>query len=239
MAVGQQVLSGVASLERLRAAEEELEQVVAEEGAAHVRKLCRLLALHELYAAEGLVLSATPEAARLLRCSEWRADRLLDEAMLLTTLPGALNALSTGVLTVEQSSVVVTQLRQVSDLERRLQLWRRLLERLRRPDGAALPPARLKEVLQRWIAQSDPADAEQRRKTAEEERRVEYRRRDDGLVDILLLGIAAPLAQSVLQRIRAAAEPVGLFDDRLADQRRLDAAVDLLLGRTGTACAAG
>jgi len=116
MAVGQQVLSGVASLESLRAAEDELGQVVADEGAVHVRKLRRVLALHELYAAEGLALSATPEAARLLRCSQWRADRLLDEGMLLSALPEALDALTTGVLTVEQSSVVVTQLRQVSDL---------------------------------------------------------------------------------------------------------------------------
>ncbi len=163
---------------------------------------------------------------------------MLDEGLFLTALPGALDAISAGVLTVEQSSVVVTQLRQVTDLPRRLVLWARLLERLHRPEGSALPPARLRELLQRWIAQSDPADAEQRRKSAQEERRVEYRRRDDGLVDILLFGIAAPIAQAVLQRIRDAAQPVGLFDDRLADQRRLDAAVDLLLGRTGATCPA-
>jgi len=68
MAVGQQVLSAVASLEQLRAAEDELEQVVADEGAVHVRKLARVLVLHEHYAADGLSLSAVPAAARLLRC---------------------------------------------------------------------------------------------------------------------------------------------------------------------------
>ena len=239
MAIGQQVLSGVESLELLRAAEEALEASLPVEGQAHVGQLRAVLTLHELYAADGLSLSATPAAARLLRCSDWRAGRMLDEAMLLTALPQALDAIASGVLTVDQSSVVVTHLRQVTDLERRLLLWRRLLERLRRPDGAVLPPARLQELLKHWIVRSDPADAEQRRKAAEDERRVEYRRRDDGLVDILLFGIAAPLAQSVLQRIRDAAEPVGLFDDRLADRRRLDAAVDLMLGRTGSACAGG
>jgi len=236
VAVGQQVLSGIQSLDRLRAAEDDLESVVAEDGAVHVRKLTRVLALHQQYEVEGQALSSPPAVALLLRCSQWRAGRLIDEAMLLTALPGALDALTSGLLTVEQSAVVVTQLRQVTDLERRLMLWRRLLERLGRPGGAVLPPARLQELLKGWIVRSDPADAEQRRKASQEERRVEYRRREDGLVDILLFGVAAPLAQSVLQRIRAQAEPVGLFDDRTADQRRLDAAVDLLLGRIGTTC---
>ena len=135
-----------------RAAEEAVEATLVGEGRAHVDKLRAVLTLHGLYEADGLALSSTPAAARLLHPSEWRAGRLLDEAMLLTTLSGALDAIAAGVLTVEQSSVVVTQLRQVADLERRLQLWRRLVERLRRPEGAALPPARLKEVLQRWIA---------------------------------------------------------------------------------------
>ena len=239
MAVGQQVLSGIRSLELLRAAEEAVEATVAVDGRAHVGRLRAVLALHGHYSVEGLALSAPAEAALLLRCSEWRAGRLIDEAMLLTALPEALDAIAAGTLTVEQSSVVVTQLRQVADLDRRLVLWRRLLERLRRPDGAVLPPARLQALLKEWIVRSDPADAEQRRQAAEDERRVEYRRRDDGLVDILLLGIAAPLAQSVLQKIRDAAEPVGLFDDRTADQRRLDAAADLMLGRTCTACSSG
>lgn len=238
MANGQQVLSGVASLELLRAAEDAVGATLVPEGRVHVDRLRAVLTLHRLYAADGLALSSIPTAARLLRCSEWRAGRLLDEAMLLTALPEALDSIVSGVLTVEQSSVVVTQLRQVVDLESRLALWRRLLERLRRPDGAVLPPARLQELLKGWVVRSDPADAERRRRAAEDERRVEYRRRDDGLVDVLLLGVAPPLAQSVLQRIRAQAEPVGLFDDRTADQRRLDAAVDLLLGREARAAPA-
>ncbi len=93
MAVGQQVLSGVASLERLRAAEDDLGSVVADEGAVHVRKLQAVLALHREHEADGRALSAVPEAARFLRCSEWRANRLLDEGLFLTALPGALDAI--------------------------------------------------------------------------------------------------------------------------------------------------
>jgi hypothetical protein len=108
-----------------------------------------------------------------------------------------------------------------------------------------LPRARLETLLKQWVQAIAPQDAVDRRKAAEDDRRVDYRKRDDGLADVFLIGLGPTDAQAVLQRIRDASAPVTPWDDRLADQRRLDAAVDLLLGRDllgtghGTGCASG
>ena len=58
-----------------------------------------------------------------------------------------------------------------------------------------------------------------------------YRRREDGLGDLFATAVPAPLLQAVLCRVRALAQPFGGADDRSAGKRRLDALLDLLLGR--------
>ena len=232
MAVGQAVLNGSWDLAAVRAVEDRLARRALDGGRLHAATLRDVLALHAEHVAAGMALATEPAVALLLRVSEWKAGRLLHEALALAELPDALEALDRGLLQPDQSWVVVRELEPLPPAQR-LQLWQRLLQRLAADarSGSVLPPARLGSLLKTWVQQIAPQDAVERRRTAEEGRSVSYRRRDDGLADIFLLGIKAPDAQAVLQRIRDASAPVGLWDERNADQRRLDAAVDLLLGR--------
>jgi hypothetical protein len=218
----------------LNAAETALESAGQACGAPHVQVLQAVLRVRGAYSAAGLQLSAAPQIALLLRVSEHRAHRLLAEASVLASLPGGFAAVESGLLGVERSEPVTRQLAEL-DLSLRRQVWQRLLDRLRadKEAGVPTPAPRLTEMLRRWINQADPEAAAARRKQAQAERSVSYRRRDDGLADLFLLGVPAPLAQACLQRIRTFARPVGSCDERTADQRRLDAAVDLLLGREG------
>jgi hypothetical protein len=211
-------------------------------GRVHARLLRDVLEVAGCYAREGQSLSVGPQIGLLLRCSGAKADRLLTEASVLAELPGGFGALEDGLLTVEQSAVTARELGRVPDEATRLVVWRRLLLRLAADaaSGAVLPPPRLRELLRRWVLELAPTDAAEEREQAEAERRVEYRRREDGLTDIFLFGVGASLAQAVLSRVRDQSAPVSLFDDRTAAQRRLDAAVDLLLGRVGrTTCPQG
>src|SRR5688572_33289002 len=98
-------------------------------GAAHAALLRDVLELDGIHRAAGMGLMTAAQVALNLRCSEWKAHRLLLEACGLAELPGALEALETGVLQVEQCLTVV---RQLADLTpgQRLELWQRLLVRL-------------------------------------------------------------------------------------------------------------
>jgi hypothetical protein len=219
----------------VQAAEERVQQAPGRFGRVHAQLLRDALEVASAYCRQGQSLSVAPQVALLLRCSNAKADRLLTEASTLAELPGGFAALEDGVLTVEQSAVATLELDRVPDLSTRLAVWRRLLDRLTSDlhSGAVLPPPRLRLLLRRWVLELAPQDAVEQREDAAADRRVEYRRRDDGLADIFLIGMSAGLAQAVLSRIREQSAPVSMFDDRTADQRRLDAAVDLLLGRVG------
>ena len=228
MSAGQSAFSAVADVAALEALEVRLSVLAAERGVTHVATLRAVLEMHAVYSQGGMGFSAVPHAALALGCSEHRAGRLLAEGLGLAELPGALEAVECGLLTVEQSGVLVAQLSPVP-LEVRLGVWRRLQARL--CEQGVLPPARLAELLRRWVIAADPDGAQERRRVAEAGRRVEYRRRDDGLWDLFALGFRGPDAQAVLSRVAARSQPVGIWDDRTADQRRFDALKDLLLGR--------
>lgn len=77
----------------------------------------------------------------------------------------------------------------------------------------------------------DREAAQERRRQAEQQRTVDYRRRDDGLYDLTGSGLNPPDAHAILSRLADRARPWGVDDQRTADQRRLDAFRDLLLGR--------
>ena len=200
----------------------------ADRGGIHVASLRALLAMHAVNTASGMGFSTVPHAALAMGCSEHRAGKLLSEALGLAELPGGLEAVECGLLSVEQSATVVSQLAPVP-LEVRLAVWRRLQARL--CEQGVLPPARLSELLRRWIGQTDPEGAQERRRSAEDGRRVDYRRREDGLGDLFAFGFRGPDLQAVLSRVAVRSAPVGIWDDRTADQRRFDALKDLLLGR--------
>jgi hypothetical protein len=212
----------------LEALEGELAMLEAARGATHASELRTVLRMHAVYSSSGMSFSTVPHAALAMGCSENRAGRLLAEGLGLAELPGGLEAVECGLLTVEQSGVVVAQLAPVP-LEVRLQVWRRLQARLY--EQGVLPPARLTELLRRWVISADAEGAEERRRQAEDGRRVEYRRREDGLHDLFGLGFRGPDMQAILSRVTARSQPVGIWDDRTADQRRFDALKDLLLGR--------
>jgi hypothetical protein len=200
--------------------------------AGHGEQLRTVLELAALYDGRGLGIATVSHAALSLGCSEHRAAALLSEAQALVELPGALEAVECGLLSVEQSAVVVRQL-SVLPLAARVAVWRRLQQRLvaEAGDGSVLPPSRLNELLRRWVLQADPAEAVERRRRAEAGRTVDYRLRQDGLGDLFCTGFRPPDLHAILTRIASRSAPWGADDDRTADQRRFDAVRDLLLGR--------
>jgi hypothetical protein len=229
MADGQRALVGATDIAAVDAAMDVLVGSEVIRGAGHAAQLRAVLALASAMSGAGMELAAVAQVALALGCSEHRAQRLLSDARALVVLPGALEALECGLLTVEQSSTVTSQLA-VLDPPGQVAVWQRLQERLIH-DGGALPPARLSELLRRWVIAHDRDAAERRRKEAAESRGVDYRRRENGLYDLFGNGLTAPDTHAILSRIAARSRPWGAEDDRTADQRRLDAFRDLLLGR--------
>ncbi|MCW2679114.1 MAG: hypothetical protein JWM62_515 [Frankiales bacterium] len=232
MTTGQAAFAVAADVVALDALAAELTVQESSRGAAHVRQLRTLLRLDAVGRSAGMQLSTVSHAALALGCSEHRAGQLLTEALGLGELPGALEAVECGLLTVEQSSTMVRLLSPLPFLVRR-QVWERLQARLVlvADRGSVLPPARRVELLRNWVQQADPAAASERRQRAEADRTLDWRRRDDGLNDLYALGFTGPDLQAALSRVRDRAHPVGPHDERTAEQRRFDAFKDLLLGR--------
>jgi hypothetical protein len=230
MVAGQSVLSRPLDVGALSAVEVELDQAEQERHALHAGQLRRALRLQALYSAAGMGMGSVAQLALVLRCSEFRAGQLLGDALTLTALPGAIEALESGLWTVEQSRVFVKVTDALSE-PARLAVWDRLCPRLQRDleQGVVCPPGRLEELLRGWVIAADPADAVARRRQAEAAGAVDYRRREDGLADIFALGLTGPVAQACLQRIRERA--AGPDDGRSPDKRRLDAFAELILGR--------
>jgi len=232
MAAGQAGFSVAADAAVLDALADQLAVQELDRGAAHVGQLRTVLQLHAVGAAAGMGIGTIPHAALALGCSEARAGALLTDGLLLGELPGGLEALECGLLSVEQSLTVVARLSPLPLPARQL-VWARLQQRLidAADAGAVLPPARLAELLARWVREADAADAVERRRRAEQDRQVSYRQGADGLYDLFAAGFTGPDLQAVLSRIRNRSAPVGPHDERTAEQRRFDAFKDLLLGR--------
>lgn len=181
MVAGQGVLPGALDLAAVTAVEERLAARQLARGAAHVADLRDALALHRLHADAGLGLCTVATLAAVLRCSELRAGQLLADAQLLVTLPGALDAVETGLLTVEGSQVLTAQLALLPDRVA-LAVWERLHAQLRADADALVvrAPARLRELLRRLVIPADPAGAAARRQDGQDGSKVDYRRREDG-----------------------------------------------------------
>lgn len=208
--------------------------------AAHAAVLRDVLELEGLYQAAGIVEFAATELALTLSGGEWRAEQLLADARQLAVLPGALQALEDGLLGVETSRALVDALAPL-DEEVALAVWEQLRLQLGKDAerNAVRPPARLRELVRRLVRRVDPAGVVARRKQARAAGQVDYRQREDGLVDLYAYGITGPNAQACLRAVAARSAPVGPDDERPAGQRRVDALVDLLLGRQRPEAAAG
>ncbi|MBK5307396.1 MAG: hypothetical protein JJD92_11975 [Frankiaceae bacterium] len=234
MPAGQGVLAtsilGVGELDRIG---DRMEARERDRSVHHAEQLADALAVHRTLKVAGMDLSAGPQLALFLGCSEHRAEMLLSDAKVLDRI-GALEPMRAGLLTVEQSRVVADLLGVVED-ELGLRLWERLRDRLEldKADGVLRPPARLRELLQRWLIESDPqGHAARRKEAAEADADVELWKQDNGLVDLVTRSLPAADAQACVDRIEEHAQPFGPEDQRPAGVRRRDAARDLLLGRT-------
>jgi hypothetical protein len=233
MPIGQGVLAtSILDVDALNRVEARIEARERRRSVEHAEQLVDALALHRTLKAAGMELSTPCHLALSMSCSESRAAHLLDQAQELQRL-GALEAMRAGLLTVEQAAVVVGLLRSVDD-EVAVSLWERLAERLEtdRQDGIVRPPARLRELLSRWLSKADPDRAKEQREAAAEDRAdVEQWRQDDGVVDVLIRSLTPAEAQAIVDLIDQHAQPTGPNDTRPAGVRRRDAARDLLLGR--------
>ena len=231
MSEGQPTLAGAVDFAAMDAAMVSLSCSELSRGAEHARQLRGVLALAQAHVAVGWEIAVVSQIGLALGCSENRAAKLLSEAQGLVVLPGALEAVECGLLTVEQSVTVLEQLA-VLDPAGQVAVWLRLQRRLIDvADGTVAPPARLADLLRRWVQVYDKAAAARRRQEAQRLRGVDYRRQSDGLVDIFSRGLTGPDAHAILSRIAVRSRPWGSEDERTADQRRLDAFRDLLLGR--------
>lgn len=236
----QPVLLPEPALAEVAALEVDLASDEVARSAAHAAQLARVLAFAAACELAGYGSAAPAHLALVLSCSEWRAHDLLEQAAVLDALPGAVEHLQAGGLTVEQWATVARLLSPLAGDDAAL-VWERLLVRLaaERARGVAHPPARLAELVRRLIAELLPAElAEQRRRngTGPAGDDVTYERNDDGSANIHLLGMSAPNAQAALSNIAARSEPWGPWDQRSPGRRRLDAATDLLTGRQALPC---
>ena len=232
MAVRQQGPFRRLDIGALTAVEGRLSMLEVRRSALHAEELRAVLVLHRTCSRGGMGLSVQAHLALTLGCSDHRAGELLGSALLLRELPGAIEALECGLLTVEQSKAVVDLLYPVPE-NVALGVWQRIQAQLiaDAEHGWVRTPARFRRLISTWVIAADPDGATERRKTRQDDAEVDYRRGDDGLVELFARGLTGPDAHACLSRIRACAEPVGSADDRPAGRRRLDALVDLILGR--------
>jgi hypothetical protein len=234
MAVGQGVLGAEAlDVAGLDAVAARIEARELRRSVDHGEQLRDVLALHRTYSRAEMALTTSACLALLLSCSEHRAAGLLSDAQVLDRL-GALPDLAAGLVTVEQARVVVDLLGPLPDVGLAGSLWWRLRERLLtdREQGVVRAPARVRELLTRWLLAVDADGAAARRRQSQQDAAgVEVWKREEGLVDIALRGLTGPHPQACLARIDEHAQPLGVYDQRSIGQRRLDAATDLLTGR--------
>ena len=206
MAVAGRVSSAVWDVGAMEAAQGELGACGRARSVAHARQLRAVVALHGVLGRARAQDTTTAEVALLLAVSEFTARGLLDQAVLLSGLPGGLEAVEAGLLGVEQAGLLTRRLRPLTPEVQRA-VWQRVLRRLQADveQAVARPPARLGELLSAWIIKADPAGATARRRQAARAAEVEFRRREDGLGDLLVFGIPAAQLQAILLKVRALA----------------------------------
>ncbi len=89
----------------------------------------------------------------------------------------------------------------------------------------------LREWLRRRVIAANPDAAEERRRRAMADRRVVITPGDDGMSELWAL-LPTVLTRQIQEGLTTAAQGAGSDDARSMDQRRADAMVDLLLGRS-------
>ncbi|MCW2613025.1 MAG: hypothetical protein JWN08_19, partial [Frankiales bacterium] len=92
-----------------------IERLALDRCAAHGRRLRAALRLHAVLSAAGAGLGTASQLALVEQTSEQAAQLLLAQAELLAGLPGGLEAVECGLLTVEQCAVVARTLTPLPD----------------------------------------------------------------------------------------------------------------------------
>ena len=170
----------------------------------HAELLREVLVLLRTCSRGGMGLGVQAQLALTLGCSEHRAGELLTGALVLAELPGAVEALDCGLLTVEQASAVIDLLQPLPELVA-FEVWHQIKGQLVADAKRSVvrPPARLRRLITGWVITADPDGAVQRRKDRQDEADVDYRRGQDGLVELFARGLSGPDAHACLSRIRA------------------------------------
>ncbi len=166
------------------------------------------------------------EAALALRVSPMTGAGITAEALQAAELPGLLEAVDAGVLTVRHVKAVLRELAAVDlTLEQRQAVVLVLLARYR---GEL--PGQLSALTRRLILTVDRAAARAREERARRSRRVRFLPGVDGQASIWAQGPAAMIA--AIQASLEATLPleIGGGDERSTDERTFDLFVDLLTG---------
>jgi hypothetical protein len=168
---------------------------------------------------------AADEFAPLLAMSPVAArERLGTAYSLADRLPGTLLALETGTIDYRRAAAMAEatdpltaeQTRRVED------------DVLARGDRCT--HAAFRQAVRRAVNKADPDGADERRRRAKEDRRVEIRPLDDGMAE-LRLTLPAELAEAIYDRLtRLARRAAREGDPRTLGQLRADVAAALLLG---------
>ena len=151
----------------MAAAQTELGACGRSRSVGHARQLRAIVVLHGVLGRARAGDSTVAEVALLLSVSEVAARGLLDQAVLLCSLPGGVEAVEAGLLGIEQAALLTRRLRPLTPEVQRA-VWARVLVRLQADvdEGVVRPPARLGELLSAWIIKVDPAGATARRRRA-------------------------------------------------------------------------
>lgn len=224
--------------ERIGAAEERLAARERARSAAHAALLRDVHALETELEPLGYGPGVAAHVALVLDCSERRAHQLLQQSALFRRLPGGLAALDDATFTEEQAGVVADLLVPLAAADAAL-VWPRLLDRLAagRSAGVNHPPARLAELIRRILAELLPDELARQRRQNSSGNGVGYELNGDGTGNLHAFGMTAPNLHAALSNIAARSAPLGDWDTRSPDQRRLDVVTDLLTGRQSLPCA--
>lgn len=173
---------------------------------------------------EWVMRSFISELATRQQLSESMADRLVDESRILVTeLPGTLEALGCGLISYRHAQVIIDQAGTLP------QAARAGFEEAVLVEAARLPVARFRKLAVKAREHLHPDSIADRNRVATEERRLAFDAAEDGMAWVSAF-LPADRAQALFNRITAIAKSLQRDGEaRTLPQLRADVACDLLL----------
>jgi Domain of unknown function (DUF222) len=220
-------LSADAALDEIVACE----RIVASAQARQIRALARFAELRPDRLGGVTDEFTADEVAPLLHISRNAAQSRLKLATQLTSrLQRTLTALDCGDLDLHKAHIIA-ELTAVLGDEQAAAVEARIL-----PRAAEKTPGQLRAAVRRAVLRIDPHGAEERRQKRIRARAVVLKPGEDGTADLTATHLDAADATAAYQRLDDYARAMTSDDGRTMDQRRADALVDLLLGRSLPTC---